>query len=157
MRGRRRALLFLLVALVTPSVTSAGAWSHESFENDGALDWAAEFQQNPTAEFVRRTLASGANSRHIESFVGESIIAAAEVVAASLGRPCKGLPPEVVSLVARFGAQYRMLASLAQSALAGVLGSGSELRENWSLHADGLARWESSVNELVKRLSRPAA
>lgn len=157
MRIRRRDLLLVSAVLVVPSVSLAGAWSHESFDNDGALDWVAEFQENPTVQALRRTLALGITGKYIESFAGESVIAAAEVVAASLGRPCKGFPQELASIVAKSGSQFRTLASLAQSALAGVLGPGSELRENWSLRAEGLARWEGSVNELVKRLSQPVA
>ena len=141
MLNRRQSLLALSTVLVAPSVSVAGAWSHESFENDGALDWVAEFQESPTAEFLRRTLAVGTTGKYIESFAGESVIAAAEVVAASLGRPCKGFPQELGAIVAKSGTQFRSLALPAQQALSGVLGPKSELRQNWSVHAEKLARW----------------
>lgn len=157
MQSRRQTLFFISAAVVAPSISLAGAWSHESFENDGALDWAAEFQKKPTLQFLRQTLALAITGKYIESFAGESVIAAAEVVAASLGRPCKGFPQELVGVVATLGAQFRALAPLAESALTGVLGPKSELRESWSLHADGLARWKGSVNDLLMRLSKPVA
>lgn len=157
MQTRRRVLLLISAALVTPSFALAGTWSHESFENDGALDWAAEFQEKSTLQFLRQTLALATTGKYIESFSGESVIAAAEVVAASLGRPCKGFPQELVAVVAKLNTQFRSLAPLAKSAVAGVLGPKSELRESWSLHAEGLERWKGSVNELLIRLSSPRA
>ncbi|MED5617648.1 DUF4259 domain-containing protein [Ideonella sp. BN130291] len=157
MQMRRRVLSGISMPLVLPSVSRAGAWSHESFENNSALDWVAEFQGAPTGQFLRRTLALGTSSEYIESFVGESVVAAAEVVAASLGRPCKGFPEELRAIVAESGAQFRPLASFARLALTGVLGPKSELRQNWSVHAEKLSRWEGSVNELLKRLSPPVA
>src|SRR5437667_456841 len=120
----RRESLFVLAALAAVPVRSfAGAWSHESFANDGALDWVAEFQNTPTAEFLRSTLAQGTTGKYIESFAGESIIAAAEVVAASLDHPSPQFPKEVAAVVLKSALQFRPLAPLARSALtSGVLG-----------------------------------
>jgi hypothetical protein len=151
----RRAFLGLLAAslVIASRGAFAGAWSHESFGNDGALDWVAEFVEQPTYEFLRTTMLAGTSGKYIDSFAGESIIAAAEVVAASLGAPCKDLPPEILAFVASRGTEYRKLRSLANSAIAGILGSSSELRENWSANREALARWEGAVNELLGRLS----
>jgi hypothetical protein len=157
MPNRRHLILTALSVLTAPSISSAGAWSHESFENDGALDWADEFEEKPTVDFVRRTLARGATGKFIESFDGECVIAAAEVVAASLGRAGKGFPLTLEPVVAKLRAQIRALAPQAQTALDGVLGSQSELRQSWSLHAEDLHDWESSVKELRQRLSPRAA
>lgn len=152
---QRRAFLSLLAASLAISSRDAfaGAWSHESFGNDGALDWIAEFVEKPTPEFLRQTMLAGTSGKYIDSFAGESLIAAAEVVAASLGAPYKGLPPEIRPFIASRGAEYAKLRPLASSGLAGVLGSKSELRENWSAHKEALARWEGAVNELLGRLS----
>ncbi|OOG38419.1 DUF4259 domain-containing protein [Polaromonas sp. A23] len=150
----RRESLYLIAALaVVPVPSLAGAWSHGSFANDGALDWVAEFQEKPTAEFLRRTLAQGNTGKYIENFAGECIIAAAEVVAASLGRASPQFPKELAPLMLKSGVQFVSLAPLARSALTkGVLGARSELRENWSLHAEDLTQWKGSVNELLNRL-----
>ncbi|WP_457426084.1 DUF4259 domain-containing protein [Roseateles sp. P5_E7] len=157
MLNRRQMLFIVSAACLKTSRAYAGTWSHESFENDSALDWVRKFEEQPTAAFLRSTLARGTAGKAIESFDGESIIAAAEVVAASLGHPCKAFPQQLSPIVTKFGAKFRVLAPQAKTALAGVLGSKSELRENWSLHADNLSRWEGSVNELLARLSRPAS
>ncbi len=158
MSTRRESLLFFAALVAIPVRSLAGAWSHESFANDGALDWAAEFQNTPTTEFLRSTLAQGTTGEYIESFAGECIVAAAEVVAASLEHPSPQLPKELAAVVLKSAAQFRSLAPLARSALtSGVLGPKSELRENWSLHAEGLARWKGSVNELLTRIEPRAA
>nr|WP_315490792.1 DUF4259 domain-containing protein [uncultured Rhodoferax sp.] len=150
---RRESLLFIAAVAAIPNYARAGAWSHESFANDGALDWVAEFQKTPTLEFLRSTLVQGTAGEYIEHFAGECIIAAAEVVAASLGRPSPQFPKELAPVVLKSAAQFKSLAAIARSALTGgVLGAKSELLENWSLHAEGLARWKGSVSELLKRL-----
>jgi len=153
MLNRRQMLCIVSAASLGASGAYAGAWSHESFENDSALDWVAEFQEQPTAAFLRSTLARGTTGKLIESFDGESIIAAAEVVAASLGYAGKGFPQELAPIVAKSGVTFRALAPQAKAALNGVLGAKSELRESWSLHADGRTRWEGSVRGLLSRLS----
>ena len=153
----RRAFLLLLAAMASPSAALAGAWSYESFENDGALDWAGEFVDNPTPAFVRQSLALAVSGKYIDNFAGECTIAAAEVVAASLGRPCKVFPKELAPIVAKARSEIRALSPLAKSALARVLGPQSELRQNWSVHADDLAKWEASVHELQARLSQSVA
>lgn len=153
MSTRRESLLFLVALVAAPTPSLAGAWSHESFANDGALDWVAEFRNTPNPEFLRSTLVQGTKGEYVESFAGECIIAAAEVVAAGLGRPSPQFPKELASVVSKSATQFKLLAPLARSALTGgVLGTKSELRENWSLHAEGLARWKRSVDELLKRL-----
>ncbi len=153
MSTRRESLLFLAATVAAPKPSLAGAWSHESFANDGALDWVAEFLNTPTPDFLRGTLAKGTKGEYLDNFTGECVIAAAEVVAASLGRPSHQFPKELASVVSKWATQFKLLAPLARSALnGGVLGAKSELRENWSLHAEDLARWKTSVNELLKRL-----
>ena len=149
----RRRFLILLPLLSVPTHTVAGAWSHESFANDGALDWVAEFRRTPTVEFLRSTLSAGTTGDFIESFTGESIIAAAEVVAASLGRPASDFPKDLGPIVAKASAQLRPLASLARSALAGVLGSKSELRETWGANTEAFASWQGHVKRLFERLA----
>lgn len=157
MRSRRQILLAMPATQLGISYTHAGTGSHESVENDGALDWAGDFEDRPPVAFLRATLARGTSGKPLESFDGESIIAAVEVVAASSGHPCKGFPQQLAPIVARSSLQFRALAPQAKAALAGVIGAKSELRESWSLRADDLARWTSSVKDLMARLSAPAA
>lgn len=153
MPSRRNVLLVALLAL--PMRSYAGAWSHESFENEGALDWVLEFQRKPTPAFVRQALARGVAGGGIDSFDGDSIVAAAEVVAASLGRPCKGLPAALLPMIAPSKKGFAQLAPLADSGVVGVLGPSSELRELWTRQAEALARWESAIRDLRARLSPP--
>lgn len=157
MNTHRRAFVSVLMVCAALRPSYAGAWSHESFEKDGALDWVLDFQPQPTPEFVQRTLAAATVGKVIESFTGESAIAAAEVVAAALGRSTPGLPKELLPAIAKSRKQFASLALLARSALLRVLGEGSELRENWGIREESLVRWDRSVRELLARLSAPGA
>ncbi len=156
MNHRRNLLLAIPALFLSPSLL-AGSWSYESFANDGALDWVGDFSDEPTPEFIRRTLVPATSGEYVESYVGQAAIAAAEFVAASLGYPCQGFPKELLPLVAELREQVRSLTPLAQAAVAGVLGTQSELRQSWSLHAEDLAIWVASVQELQARLSKTAA
>ena len=149
----RRRFLFSFSILVLPSTTLAGAWSHESFDNDGALDWVEYFKQKPTVAFLYETLELAVNSKYIDHFAGECTIAAAEVVAACLGRPCKSFPEDLKPFIANIRIDDALLlAPLARAALSSVLDNKSELRRSWSLHAEDLAIWKANVNELQVRL-----
>jgi hypothetical protein len=152
----RRRLLLSLVALWAAPAARAGAWSHQSFGNDGALDWVIDFVKTPTEAFVRETL-SLVPGQMVDAAKGESIIAAAEVVAASLGRPAPDLPKDVAEVVARSRDRFRGLATPAHEAVTAVFGRKSELRWNWRESAALLAKWEGSVNGLRKRLLPNAA
>lgn len=141
-----------MATVLVPCTSVAGTWSHESFGNDGALDWVSEFQAAPGADLLRTTLNAAAGAKYLESPEAEAAVAAAEVVAASLGRPSRDFPKELLPVVARFKAQFRELAPLARAAIANVLGPKSELRENWSGPAGGTTRWRGGVEDLLKRL-----
>lgn len=149
----RRNLLCLIAAIpLMPTVASAGAWSHESFANDGALDWVAEFTRTPTITFLQTTFALGTQGEYIENQAGESIIAAAEVVAASLDRPSPDLPKALQGLITTHRKAFSTQAKVARTAVTAVLGARSELREVWGERPDGFARWQGNVQQLLKRL-----
>jgi hypothetical protein len=122
-----------------------------------ALDWVGDFKENPTLPFLKKTLESAPAGKYVESDIGEKVIAAAEVVAASLGRHSQDFPNELMAVITRSKKQFEALAPLARAAVLRVNGATSELRENWSLHAEDLDEWEKSVNGLVSRLSPRSA
>jgi hypothetical protein len=149
--SRRSLMLSAAASLALPGLARAGAWGPASFGNDGALDWVIDFVKTPTEAFVRETL-SLVPGQLVDSFRGESIVAAAEVVAASLGRPCPDLPKDVAAIAVRSRDSFRGLAPLAHESVTLVLRGKSELRRNWSESASLRAKWEASVNDLRKRL-----
>lgn len=128
-----------------------GAWGAGPFENDDASDWVYEIEPSEDAATVRAALAVG-DVDYIEVDEGSIAVSAAEVVAASIGRPRSDLPEEIVAWVARNGSHLRPVdASAAISAVERVLGEDSEIKELWDDAGDD--SWERSVRELLGRLS----
>jgi len=61
-----------------------GAWGTNSFDNDGALDFLADYREGTAAvvETILRDIAHLADGTYIEADAGQAAIVAAEVVAA---------------------------------------------------------------------------
>jgi len=131
-----------------------GAWGEKAFENDSALDWIAELE-SAGVDLLRDALlcvAETDNDDFVDVDDGSAVIAAAEIVAAALGRGRDRLTsaarawldqnPEAIVLNDL---------ELARRAVERVLGSGSELRELWDeTGADN--PWLDDVGVLVGRL-----
>jgi hypothetical protein len=131
-----------------------GAWGAGSFENDDALDWLAELSDSGDIDTLRETLetALACEPEEREVDVASPALAAAEVVAAALGRPLSNLPEQVSPWVEEQDAQaLRKLASLARKTVSAIK-TGSELRQLWE-ESDALREWLAQVEELERRLS----
>ncbi|MBS2028501.1 MAG: DUF4259 domain-containing protein [Deltaproteobacteria bacterium] len=129
-----------------------GAWSASSFENDDAADWIYELEEADDLEILETTLESAAeNDDYLEAPEGSMAIAAAEVVAALLGKPAPELPDEVTAFVARMKAPpNRGLAELALKAVERVK-TRSELQELWD-EGENAKAWHALLADLSKRL-----
>lgn len=129
-----------------------GAWGVGSFENDEALDWVAELED-------QGLIAAGAAFQDIREFADEYLeapacsaaVAAAEVVAALRGHPAAELPENVATWIAAHpgdpGAELVLAARLAIDAVL----TDSELAELWSGSEEG-EEWRSCVLDLQRRL-----
>jgi hypothetical protein len=128
-----------------------GAWSHESFGNDDAMDWVAELEAEglPAARAALEAIAE-LEPNYLEAPVCSSALAAAEVVAALRGRPAPGLPDEVRDWVAANPGLPADLVGMAQSAV-GAIATKSELRELWEESAH-LGMWQAALDDLRARL-----
>ena len=126
-----------------------GAWGPGGFENDTALDFAgtltsvegiadvfAQLPDDPVAE--------------IEADLAETIIAAAECVAAMMGRPGGDLPDEVAKKVSGLGEAGPDLVEAAREAVSRVL-AGSELVDLWA--EDDAEPWNIEITSLIDRLN----
>ena len=82
--------LALWFALSSPAL--AGAWGTGSFENDDALDWAAQCTEASGPSAIAAALEAALSGDVIEAPDGAMAIAAAEVVAAARGKPGAKLP-----------------------------------------------------------------
>ncbi len=138
-----------------------GASNSGPFDNDDAADWLCELEESSGLKAISAALAgvlppSGLLGQfrkpgYLEAPECSVAIAAAEVVAALQGSPMAGLPENAAAWVA----QNRELAAggLVSKARAAVerVRTASELRELWE-ESGGLAAWEASLDDLVRRL-----
>ena len=128
-----------------------GAWSHGSFDNDDALDWVGELEEaegtEPIAEAFDAVLGADDYLEAPEASMG---IAAAEVVAALLGKPAAKLPDEVASWVVGKEPPKPALVKKAQRVIERIL-KDSELKDLWADSEDS-AKWQQEVEGLLRRL-----
>jgi hypothetical protein len=133
-----------------------GAWSHGSFDNDGALDWVGQLAGADNTEPITEAFAAvlGADD-YLEAPVASMGIAAAEVVAALLGKPTAKLPHEIASWVVGKEPPKPGLVKKAQRAVKRIL-KDSELKDLWAGSEDSV-KWQREVEALLQRLESNAA
>jgi hypothetical protein len=131
-----------------------GAWGYGPFENDDAADWLDELIEASDIEVLRRALEPRwLDYVYMQVTKGSVIVAAAEVLAAGLGKGAADLPDDVkrwVRLNARL--PYKTLTNVARAGLELVLGSRSELRSLWSDSGSNQVEWEKRIRELSQRV-----
>jgi hypothetical protein len=143
-----------------------GAWGAGSFENDIASEWAADLADGGDLDMVRATLETAARcprDEYLESDEGAEALAAAEVVAAAMGRPARSVSmgtsgPHAIAWGRGHAAAGKPdMVELALEAVDRVDAPESELQELWSAEespgAGASAReWFSEVEDLRNRL-----
>jgi hypothetical protein len=144
----------LLASLVLASLAHAGAWGEGSFENDDALDWVTECTRSDSVAPIQAALDVALRGKTLEAPEGSVAVAAAEVVAAALGKPSPKLPPDLREWIQRQPPeQVARLAPAARKALVRVRDlKNSELRQLW---AEGKTnKWLDVIGELESRLGK---
>ena len=135
-----------------------GAWDESVFGNDVAADWVGNLADGGTAEQVEELLREVAGlpaDEYLESGPGSEALAAAELVAASVGR---GLPPNPHSeagleWVARHP-EVAALQELARAAAERVRAGESELVDLWQdAEPADYEAWQAVVADLLTRLA----
>jgi len=150
----RIAVLFVAASFLSQNAFT-GAWDIGPFDNDDALDWVYELEASSDLSAVEDALSAVANEdSYIEAPTGSAAVAAAEVVAALLGKPHPQLPPEVVAWTKnRSLAKDNQLKQLARQVIAGVQDSTkSELAQLWLESEEIFDEWKSSLSDLEQRL-----
>lgn len=131
-----------------------GAWGEKAFENDSALDWLAEFEVDGLT-LLRETLSRVAElhgDEYLDVDDGAASVAAAEIVAAALGRQRDRVPATLNGwLDAHEGSLVGDDQELARRALERVLRAGSELRDLWE-EGGTESPWHADVQVLLSRL-----
>src|SRR5262245_31372268 len=104
-----------------------GAWGPGGFENDTALDFAATIKSvdDLAAAFVAKP------GKKIDADRACIIIAAAECVAAMLGRPADDLPKKLAVRLRGLGRPEAALLETTRNQVSMVI-AGSELSELWA-------------------------
>jgi len=120
-----------------------GTWSAEPFGNDSAADWAYELDDAKDWGVVTDALRVAAEAAPSELDSDDAVlaIAAAEVVARSLGR-VPDSPESVEAFVTRVSPPSPELVALAVSALAVATSDEGELAELWEGDPDWFAENE---------------
>jgi hypothetical protein len=146
-------VLALLTFCLVPCA-NAGAWGYGSFENDDALDWVLELERASGPQFLQTTLQHvDTGTKYVEAPTCAIALAAAEVIAAAIGRPPKALPSEVAAWIKRVRPTMSpMLLAAARAAVQKCRGpKNSELRELWQESKDEKA-WLDDTASLLARL-----
>ena len=139
-----------------------GAWGTGTFDNDMAADFLIEYEEGGggVVEQALKEVQQGAKDGYIDADIGASGLAAAEIVAFSLGRAAAGLDDEILKAFKVHDEDVSELvggAQLASDAVALISSADgtSELYELWS-EGEELEVWLSVVAELKTRLGSSA-
>lgn len=133
-----------------------GAWAHGSFDNDDAMDWVSELEAAEDFAPIRDALdAALEDEDYVEATEASMGLAAAEVVAALLGRPVAALPEEITGWIAGKKPPQASLVKKARRVVQRVL-ANSELKDLWEESAEA-DPWRKGVENLLQRLSAAPA
>jgi hypothetical protein len=129
-----------------------GAWESGVFDNDGAMDWVDELEESEGLEAIKSAFETVLEiyDDYLEVDEASSGLAAAETVAALLGKPAPNLPDEVADWVKGRAKPAKTLVTTAGRVVARVL-QQSELRELWE-ETDAFDEWRKGIEDLKRRL-----
>jgi Domain of unknown function (DUF4259) len=134
-----------------------GAWSHESFGNDDACDWAYGLEEVDDFGLIESTLDAvlAAGSEYLEASEASQAIAAAEAIARLQGNfGIKDSYSETVDIwigKVKLTPTPQLIAKTRQ-ALDRIVAEPSELLELWQESDEGDS-WLTAVSELRARIS----
>ena len=133
-----------------------GAWGADSFENDDASDWLADFCDGPDPALILNALTTVAEmdaGDYLEAPDCSVGIAAAEVVAALKSAPNTLLPDDAKTCFSKLAIKADpSLIALALNAIERIK-TNSELRELWD-ESEVPDDWYQAVTNLEVRLRR---
>lgn len=128
-----------------------GTWGPGGFENDAAADFAAGIASATDIAGLFESLPDDVAAT-LDVGLAQRIVAAAECVAAMLGRSVDDLPNDLAATLATFGAAEPGLVEAARDALSRVV-SWSELTDYWATKDAG--PFNLAITSLIERLNPP--
>ena len=124
-----------------------GAWGAGGFENDTALDFVATIE---SVDDLGAAFASEPGEK-VDADTASIVIAAAECVAAMLGRPADDVPEDLADRLTGFGKPDAVLLEATRNHVSMVI-SHSELTELWA-EADDPEEFNLAMTGLIDRLN----
>jgi hypothetical protein len=135
---------------------SMGTWSHESFGNDDACDWAGDLVEHDDLGLITSTLDAVlvAGNDYVEAPAASQAVAAAEAVARLQGR--FGLQDAYSRSLDEWVARVNLapspeLARKAHAVLDRIVAEPSELLELWE-DSEESASWIEAIKSLRARI-----
>ena len=133
-----------------------GTWSHESFGNDTANDWAYELEDATDFVVIEAALqvALDEGDEYLDADLAMEAIAAVEVIAKRLGEGTQSdvYTEKVDQWLETISEQPRDdLLSLAKRVLERIVADDSELKELW-LESDEYELWLGNIQQLKDAL-----
>ena len=126
-----------------------GTWGLHFDENDDAADWLGDLADEPDWQAVDQALAV-TDADYLDSGDASNALAAAEIVAAGIGKASPRLEQDLVDWAADQPAEARERRQDAILALRRVC-EDSELQELWQESGE-LGKWQALVDETLARL-----
>jgi Domain of unknown function (DUF4259) len=130
-----------------------GAWGHRTFENDSALDWLGDLEDSDASALAEAldTIADAPPKTYLDADDCSAALAAAELIAAALGRGDDRLTKEALAWLDEHRDAVRDLGATRAHLAVEKLYKQSELRELWDENGADTP-WHADVRELMKRL-----
>ena len=135
-----------------------GAWGLGSLDNDGSMDWLADFSEfgASAANDILDAAVEGIADGYLESGVGSGVVALAEVVAAALGKPDEDLSDQLSEPVENHKdalLDIDKIQARTVEALEAIVtdADSSELFDLWQ-ETDEFDGWVAQINALRTRL-----
>ena len=127
-----------------------GAWGNGNFDNDTAADYVDNFQDDPNETVLLETLTAVAAEGYPEADEASEALAAAELIAAALGKPVRGFPEDLLLSAKNLPlANPDAAQKLARRAIKAIL-KKSELKELWE-ESDEYEQWVAVQDGLLDR------
>jgi hypothetical protein len=126
-----------------------GAWGAGPFDNDDAMDWTYTLEAATDDEPIRQALAARSMDSP-EATVASVAIAAADVVAAGLGRSGGSVPQPVLDWIAGHPSIAWQAHVAPALAVLAQIGTDSELAELWAEADD--SEWREGLDDLRSHL-----
>lgn len=129
-----------------------GAWGNGNLDNDTAADYIGNFQDDPNETVLLETLTAVAAEGYPEADEASEALAAAELIAAALGKPVRGFPEDLLLSAKNLPlANPDAAQKLARRAIKAIL-KKSELKELWE-ESDEYEQWVAVQDGLLDRLA----